>query len=220
MISDYNDYLQKSTAFVWCCRWLSKWLLTILITLWFVVTSGFHVIIISFLTRHLCLQPIAGHVMSIYQIAVVTSGISLTSELFIPGSIFTVLNERLQDFTVLVSNRSNIDDQADICAYHPGYIQDGGRALLPCDGIKVARYLSVINSQVHENYDWFFLCEVVVIGAVAAGKRNIHTLAISEFDLILILFVHYCEVRFLQITYARTFNFHNSNVNEWHMAKI
>ena len=91
--------------------------------------------------------------------------------------------DRLQDFTVHIRNSSNIDHHIDICAYHPGYISDGGRAVLPCDEEKVSRYLSVINSQVHSHYFYFFLCEVVVIGAMAAGECNIRTLAISEFGL-------------------------------------
>ena len=67
---------------------------------------------------------------------------------------------------------SNINNHIDVCAYHPGYIPSGGRAVLPCDEVKVARYLSVINSEVHVEYDLFYLCEVVVTGAVAAGKRT------------------------------------------------
>ena len=87
-------------------------------------------------------------------------------------SIFVGYTDNLQDFTVRVGNSSNIDYHFDICAFHPGYIPAAGRAVLPCDGIKVARYLSIVNSKKHTFYYYFYMCEVVIIGAVAAGKCN------------------------------------------------
>ena len=95
--------------------------------------------------------------------------IHLNTLYLIGFSMLTVAAKYLQDFTVHVGNTSNINDHNDICAYHSGTIPASGTAVLPCDGVKVARYLSVINSKKHEDYYYFFLCEVVIIGAVAAG---------------------------------------------------
>ena len=81
---------------------------------------------------------------------------------------------RLQNFSVYVSNSSDIDYHLDRCAYHKGRMTASGRAVLPCDGTKVARYLSVVNSFAHFLYDEFYLCEVVVIGALAAGMYPTH----------------------------------------------
>ena len=83
-------------------------------------------------------------------------------------SVYVSTNKRLHDFSVYVSNSSNISHHVDICAYHPGFIPAAGNAELPCNGTKVARYLSVIVNT-HRLHYGFFLCEAVVIGALAIG---------------------------------------------------
>ena len=111
-------------------------------------------------------------------------------------SLLTDYNEPLQDFIVRLSNSSNIDEHKDICAYHPGYIPSSGRAVLPCDRIKAARYLSVTNKESKEPYQDFYMCEVVVIGVVAAGMytffSNKHHLFLKRF--IRLVEAHYHKV--------------------------
>ena len=113
-----------------------------------------------------------GHMLSLHmQSLQIMTRISICPCILIVFSVFADYTKRLQDFTVRVGNSSNIDYHFDICAFHPGYIQASGRAVLPCDG-KVARYLSIVNSRNHWSYYNFYLCEVIIIGAVAAGKHN------------------------------------------------
>ena len=98
-----------------------------------------------------------------------TYGMHINSNLHVRCSLFiSAATERLQDFTVHLSNSCNIDNHREISAYHPGYIPASGRAVLPFYGTNVATCLSIKNNK-HSLYYHFLLCEVVVIGAVAAG---------------------------------------------------
>ena len=83
---------------------------------------------------------------------------------------------RLQDFTVYVSNSSDISQHTDICAHHPGYIEGDGKVTLQCATPMVARYVSIVNSKIAKRHYYFALCEVVIEGAEATGryKENQH----------------------------------------------
>ncbi len=75
--------------------------------------------------------------------------------------------KRLEDFTVEVSNDSDIAYTQ--CAYRQNQIPQGGSETLQCDSPLIARYVRIRHLSLH----LFTVCEVIVTGHRYIGKASL-----------------------------------------------